>query len=62
MTIEYWEEMTPCIFKILRSINAIVAANPQWFMLEKFDVFGARLLSIPVMKKRFNDNILSLKE
>ena len=62
MTIEAWEEMTPCVCKGLQSINAIVAENPQWFMLEIFDGFGAHLFSLPVMKERFDDNIISLKE
>ena len=48
--------------KGLRSINAIVASNPQWFMLEISDGFGAHILLLPAMKERFYDKILSLKE
>ena len=46
MTIEAWEAMTPKLCSGLRKINAIVEANPQWWMLEMFDGFGAHLASL----------------
>jgi hypothetical protein len=37
------------------AINKYVAANPQWFMLEVFDGFGAHLASLPAMQERFDN-------
>jgi hypothetical protein len=62
MTIDAWEAMTPSICKGLRNINKFVAANPQWWMLEIFDGFGAHLLSFTAMQQRLDNKILSLKE
>jgi hypothetical protein len=62
MTTDAWEEMTPSVCKGLRNMNQYVAANPQWFMLEIFDGFGAHLASLPAMEQRFQSKILSLKE
>ena len=62
MKIEAWEEMTPCVCKGPQRINVIVAENPQWFMLEIFDIFGAHLFSLPAMKEMFDNKIISLKE
>jgi hypothetical protein len=36
--------MTPNIILELRNINNYVAANPQWWVLEIFDGFGAHLM------------------
>jgi hypothetical protein len=36
--------MAPSIVRGYRAINAIVAANPQWWLLKIFDGFGAHLL------------------
>jgi len=62
MTTESWEEMTPSIIKGLRAISAIVKANPQWWMLEIFDGFGAHLASLPALRLRYESKILCLKE
>ena len=62
MTIDAWEAMTPSVCKGLRNINKFVAANPQWWMLEIFDGFGAHLLSFTAMQQRLDNKILSLKE
>jgi hypothetical protein len=44
MTVDAWERMTPNIILGLRNINKYVSANPQWWVLEIFDGFGAHLL------------------
>jgi hypothetical protein len=62
MTTEAWEKLTPSQCKGLRTINTYVAANPQWFMLEVFDGFGAHLASLLAMQDRFDNKILFLKE
>jgi hypothetical protein len=62
MTTEAWEEITPSICKGLRAINKIVEGNPDWWMLEVFDGFGAHLLSLKAMVARFDNKILALKE
>jgi hypothetical protein len=45
MTFDSWERMTPNIILGLRNINKYVAVNPQWWVLEIFNGFGAHLLS-----------------
>ena len=40
----------------------MVRDNPQWWMIEIFDGFGAHLNNLPALKKRLFDKILSLKE
>jgi hypothetical protein len=52
MTTEAWEKMTPSMCAGLRKINKYVKANPQWYMLEIFDGFGAHLASLPAMEIR----------
>ena len=54
--------MTPKLCSGLRKINAIVEANPQWWMLEIFDGFGAHLASLDAAQVRRDHKILSLKE
>jgi hypothetical protein len=54
--------MTPNIILGLRNINKYVAANPQLWVLEIFDGFGAHLLSHKANEESFAANILSLKE
>jgi hypothetical protein len=54
--------MTPSVIKGLWNMNEYVKANPQWFMLEIFDGFGAHLASFPAMTQRFENKILALKE
>jgi len=62
MTMAAWEELMPLVCKGLRAINKFVANNPQWYMLEIFDGFGAHLSSYMAMTMRFDNKILSLKE
>jgi hypothetical protein len=62
MTVDAWYRMTPNIILGLRNINKYVAANPQWWLLEIFDGFGAHLLSHKANEERFVAKILSLKE
>ena len=52
----------PKLFYGLRNINTIVEANPQWWMLEIFDGFGAHLASLDAAQVRRDHKILSLKE
>ena len=62
MTTEAWERITPSIVRGYRAIDAVVAANPQWWMLEIFDGFGAHLSSLNAMQFRYDNRVLSLKE
>ena len=50
MTTEAWEAIIPSICKGLRAINKIVEGNPDWWMLEVFDGFGAHMLSLKAME------------
>ena len=52
MTIEALEEKTPNMVKILRNINQVVAANPQWYMIEIIDGFGDHLGSVYSLELR----------
>ena len=40
----------------------VVSNNPEWWMLEIFDGFGAHLNNLVALKKRVINKILSLKE
>ena len=62
MTIKAWEHMSPHVVKGLRNINPVVTANPQWFMLEIIDGFGAHLGSLYALEICYNNKILCLKE
>jgi hypothetical protein len=62
MNVDAWERMTPNIVLGLHNINKYVAANPQWWVLEICDGFGAHLLSHKENEEFFTANILSLKE
>jgi hypothetical protein len=62
MTVHAWERLTPNIILGLRNINKYVAATPQWWVLEIFDGFGARLLSHKANEERLAAKILYLKE
>jgi hypothetical protein len=62
MAVDAWEHMTPNVILGLCNINKYVAANPQWWVLEIFDGFGAHLLCHKENEGRFTANILSLKE
>ena len=61
MTDAAWEEMADTIVTGYRSLP-IVRDNPQWWMIEIFDGFGAHLNNLPALKKRVINKILSLKE
>ena len=58
MTTEAWEEMSPKICKGLRDIKSFIKANPQWFMIEFFDSFGAHMSSVLDLKMRLACKIL----
>ena len=62
MTTEAREVMTPKICAGLRKISKIVKANPQWWMLEIFDGFGAHLSLLKAAQVCRKHKILSLKE
>jgi hypothetical protein len=62
MTVDTWEYMTPNVILGIRNIKKCVAANPQWWVLEICDGFGAHLLPHKANEERFAANILSLKE
>ncbi len=61
MTEEAWEEMTPSIVKGYRAL-LVVKDNPQWWMIEIFDGFGAHLINLNALKQRAEAKILSIKE
>ena len=56
-----WEEMMDKIVRGYRSLP-VVCDNPQWWMIEIFDGFGAHLNNLPALKKRVEQKVLSLKE
>ena len=62
MTKEAWEGMTPKLCAGLRKIRKIVEANPQWWMLDIFDGFGAHLSSLKASQVHCKHKILSLDE
>ena len=62
MTDEAWEAMTPNVIDGLCNIHPVVAANPQWWMLEIFDGFGSHIRSYTAMQARFENKILCIKE
>jgi len=61
MTTKTWEEITPSIVSGLRSAP-YVKENPQWWVLEIFDGFGAHLNSHYALKYRWDHKVISLKE
>ena len=62
MTINVWEQMTPNVVKGLRNINPVVAANPQWFMIEIVDGFSAHLGSLIALQLCYENKIMCLNE
>jgi hypothetical protein len=62
MTIEAWEEITPMMCSGMRQLNKHVKANPDWWMVEIFDGFGAHLSSLKAMQERYDNKISSVKE
>ena len=61
MTEEAWEGMAPSIVKGYRALP-VVKDNPQWWMIEIFDGFGAHLTNLNALKQRAEAKILSIKE
>lgn len=61
MTEEAWEAITPSIVKGIRSMP-FIKDNPQWWVVEIFDGFGAHLSSLDAMQQRHDAKILALKE
>jgi hypothetical protein len=61
MTEEAWEKMTPSIVKGYRN-SPVVKDNPQWWMIEIFDGFGAHLTNPNALKQCAEAKILSIKE
>ena len=58
MTEEAWEGMAPSIVKGYRALP-VVKDNPQWWMIEIFDGFGAHLTNLNALKQRAEAKILS---
>jgi hypothetical protein len=48
--------------KELRNADPIVAADPQWWMLEVFNGFGPHTSSLKSMQYCTNNNIIAVKE
>ena len=53
--------MAPSIVKGYRALP-VVKDNPQWWMIEIFDGFGAHLTNLNALKQRADAKILSIKE
>ena len=62
MTIEAWEQMTPLLIEGYRKVNKYVEANPQWYMVDILDGFGAHHNSYLAMAARHSNKIISVKE
>jgi hypothetical protein len=62
MTEEAWEKATIHIVKGLYNADPIVAANPQWWMLEVFDGVGPHTSSLKSMQYRAENKIIAFKE
>ena len=59
---EEWEKATLYIIKGLRNSNLIVSTNPQWWMLEVFNVFVPHTQSLKSMQYCFNNKIIAVKQ
>ena len=59
MTEAAWLEMTPRIIKGYRSMPYI-KENPQWYMIEILDGFGAHLNNHDALKMRFDETIICI--
>ena len=57
-----WEKVTPKIVHGYRNINKHVAANPDWWILELLDGFGAHFASYAALKVRYDNKVLTGKE
>jgi hypothetical protein len=61
MTEDAWEEMTPSLVKGYQDMP-VVRDNPQWWMIEMSDGFGAHLTNLNALKQCADALILSIKE
>ena len=61
MTEEAWEGMAPSIVKGYRALP-VVKDNPQWWMIEIFDGFGAHLTNLNALKQRAEAKIRNIKK
>ena len=61
MTEEAWQEMSPNLVRGYRDLP-VVRDNPQWWMVEIVDGFGAHLTNLEALTQRANAKILLLKE
>jgi len=57
-----WEKVTPKVVRGYRNINKHVAANPDWWVLELLDGFGAHFASYEALKIRYDNKVLTGKE
>ena len=61
MTKECWMKMTLNVIRGLRHLSYI-RENPQWYVIEIFDGFGAHLNNLVALQLRHEAKILSIKE
>jgi hypothetical protein len=61
MTEEAWQEMSPNLVMGYRNLP-VVRDNPQWWMVEIVDGFGAHLTNLDALTQRADAKILLLKE
>ena len=61
MTEDAWLKMTPDIIRGYRSMP-FIEWNPQWWVVEIFDGFGAHLNNIDANKMRWDAKLISIKE
>ena len=59
---EAWEKPTPHILNGIHKPDHIVAANPQWWMLEVFDGFGPQTSFLKSMQYHSNNKIVVVKK
>ena len=61
MTEEAWLKMTPELVRGYRNMP-FIQDNPQWYVVEIFDGFGAHLSNYDALKMRADAKIISIKE
>lgn len=61
MTLDAWLAMTPRLIKGYRSLP-FIEWNPQWWVVEILDGFGAHLTSLEALRLRMTALILTIKE
>ena len=62
MDTETWEKMTPELVEGYIKIRKHVHANPDWWLFEIVDVFGAHMDSEKAMKLHYEAKIVMGKE